>query len=374
MRILTIASGGYSSNGALLASIASAAGLAHRGHDVTMLTPEGGYVDRHINRDVVPVIHSSLSRWPLSELRRIRDWIVDHEIDVIHTHSSRASAFGAILRRVYRVPTVATAHAMKIQLHWCCNDHVIAVSDATRRFHICRNLVAPWKITTALNTVDTNRFQPISSTHRDAIRASLGLDPQSPVLGIVGNIIPRKGHCDAVMAIAKIRYQFPGAVLVIVGQGTDAEIDRVRRIAVAAGVDDAVIWTGYRDDVAVLLGAFDLLVSPSLNEPFGLIAPESLACEVPVIATRTGGFLTTVQDGQTGFLISKRSPEQIAVAAIQLLRNPSLRRSFGIQGRQWVMEHLSVDQHFKTVETILSNVARRHVRRTEATTPVRQSA
>jgi glycosyltransferase involved in cell wall biosynthesis len=373
MRILTIASGGSTSNGALLAAIASAEGLASRGHEVTVLTPKGSFVDSRVNRKRVSVLNGSLDRWPLTELRRIRDWSDAHDIDIVHTHSSRASAFGAMLRRFYGIPTVATAHANKIQLHWCCNDHVIAVSDATRWFHMSRNLVAPWKITTVLNAIDTERFKPISQSHRDQVRLELGTTPNAILLGIVGNVIPRKGHVDAVKALATLVERFPETRLVIVVRGSTEDVKEVQQVADDVGVRDALIWTGYREDIASVLGCLDVLLCPSLAEPFGLIAPETLACEVPVIATRVGGFLTTIQDGETGYLVRTRAPEELANAASQLLRNPELRRRFGIQGRQWVQANLSPGPHFDSVERILSDVAKT-ARRSNRRAPSKSAA
>jgi glycosyltransferase involved in cell wall biosynthesis len=357
MKILTIASGGGLSNGALLAAINNAHGLAERGDAVSMLVPPGSFVDRNIDRSRVEVLHSSLNRWPFTELNRVRRWIEEQEIDVVHTHCSRASAFGVLLRRLYGVPVVATAHANKLQLHWCFNDHVVAVSDATRRFHISHNLVPPWKITTILNPIDTKRFKPASEETRLAVRVSHDLPEDSLLLCIVGNVIPRKGHADAVQALAKIVDLVPHARLVIMGRGGEQDTKAVKQVAEKFGVSDKLCWLGYREDAASLLAAMDIVLCPSIDEPFGLVAPESLACEIPVIATAVGGFQTTIQDGETGYLVKPRCPEELAAATLQLIRNPSLRRNFGQQGRKWVMEHLSPDAHFSQLRSVLQRVA-----------------
>lgn len=357
MKILTIVSGGRISNGALLAAISNAHGLADRGDDVSLLVPQDSFVDRHIDRARVNVLNGTLDRWPLTELSRIRQWVVEHEIDIVHTHCSRASAFGVLLRRLYGIPVVATAHANKLQLHWCFNDHVVAVSDATRRFHISHNLVPPWKISTVLNPIDTNRFKPIDDEQRSVLRASVNLPPDSTLLCIIGNVIPRKGHADAVKALARIIDIVPSARLVIMGRGSEKDTKDVERVAEKFGVADKLCWLGYREDAASLMAAMDIVVCPSIDEPFGLVAPEALACQVPVIATAVGGFQTTIQDGETGYLVRPRCPEELAAAMLQLIRNPSLRRSFGQQGRRWVCEHLSPDAHFEQLCAVLSNVA-----------------
>ncbi len=357
MKILIIASGGQISNGALLSAVHNAHGFVDRGDCVSMLVPQDSFVDRNIDRTRVNVLNSPLDRWPLTELSRIRRWIEDHEIDIVHTHCSRASAFGVLLRRLYGIPVVATAHANKLQLHWCFNDHVVAVSDATRRFHISHNLVVPWKISTILNPIDTDRFKPVSDEKRLALRSAINVPTDSLLLGIVGNVIPRKGHIDAVRAIAKIVDLVPSVRLVIVGRGSDQDTKVVKQVSNQLDVSDKLCWLGYRDDADSLIAAMDMVLCPSLDEPFGLVAPESLACEVPVIASAVGGFQTTIQDGKTGYLVKPRCPDELAAATLQLIRNPSLRRNFGLQGRKWVMENLSPDAHFSQLRSVLQRVA-----------------
>ena len=357
MRILTIASGGSDPNGALLSAVHTAHALAVKGHDVFVLAPRDTFVANHIDQNLAQVITSPLSRWPLTEVNRIGQWCEEHQIDVIHTHCSRASAFGVMLRRLHSIPVVATAHATKIQLHWFLNDHVIAVSDATRRFHIRFNLVLPRKITTVLNPVDTDRFKPVDDAAKAALRARLGLNADALLLGIVGNIIRRKGHSDAIKAMSILQHQYPKAKLLIIGQGNQKELDRLKSLACQVGVSDSLLWLGHHHDVAPLIGALDALLAPSLEEPFGLISPEALACEVPVVATRLGGFLTTVQENETGYLVKAKSPHALAAATAQLLGNPDTRQQFGHAGRLWVKNNLSPQVHFAAVEQVLAKAA-----------------
>jgi D-inositol-3-phosphate glycosyltransferase len=79
--------------------------------------------------------------------------------------------------------------------------------------------------------------------------------------------------------------------------------------------------------------AADICVVPSYYESFGLVALEAMACAVPVVASRVGGLLETVRDGETGYLVPWRCPEPFAERLEMLLANEPLRRSLGRMAR-----------------------------------------
>jgi glycosyltransferase involved in cell wall biosynthesis len=80
---------------------------------------------------------------------------------------------------------------------------------------------------------------------------------------------------------------------------------------------------------------------PSVYEPFGIINLEAMACETPVVASRVGGILETVVDGETGYLVEPANPRAIADAINTLLRNPEMAKKFGRNGRRRVEDHFS---------------------------------
>ncbi len=81
----------------------------------------------------------------------------------------------------------------------------------------------------------------------------------------------------------------------------------------------------------------DLFLLPSESESFGLSALEAMSCQVPVIASNAGGLPEVVDDGVTGFLRPVGDVEGMAAAALRLLGDEDLRRSFGERlGRQAV--------------------------------------
>jgi spore coat protein SA len=85
----------------------------------------------------------------------------------------------------------------------------------------------------------------------------------------------------------------------------------------------------------------DVLVNPSLSEAFGMSLLEAMACKVPVVGTRTGGMLESVEEGKTGFLVDRGNAFDLADAILNLLRDSELRVSMGNAGRQRVVDRFS---------------------------------
>ena len=126
--------------------------------------------------------------------------------------------------------------------------------------------------------------------------------------------------------------------LLIVG-GTlegDAEVERMRTLAVELGIGDMVTFTGSVEQglLPVYYNAADVFVLPSWYESFGLVAVEAMACGTPVVVSRVGGLTTFVEHGKTGYLVPWRCPDAFARSLETLLENPSLRQAMGKTARR----------------------------------------
>ena len=192
MNILEIVSGtgidGATRHGVLLSRE-----LARRGNRVTLACRPGSWIAGQLHGESVRVVESRLYPWSPSDLRRMTDLARRQRIDVIHTHMSRAHFFGVMLRLASGLPCVATAHSRHVQLHWRFNDLVIAVSEATRRYHQRWNRVTAERIVTIPNSVNRQRLETAAAPQRARVRAELGLDDSWILLGTIGSVIPRKG-------------------------------------------------------------------------------------------------------------------------------------------------------------------------------------
>lgn len=177
-------------------------------------------------------------------------------------------------------------------------------------------------------------FHPESITpeSREAIRTEWNVAPDAPLLTVVGEMIPRKRHADAIRAFARIAGRFPDAVLSLVGEGPlrGALESEARRL----GVADRVRFPGYRRDIAAILAATDLFLFPSRQEGLPCSIQEALSMEVPVVATDVRGCVDLV-GSDCGRLIRLGDTEGMARAVTELLEaGGAARRALGRAGRQ----------------------------------------
>ena len=358
MNIMEVVSGA-GINGAVMHCLLLTRELARRGHRVTLTCRPGAWIGRQLAGEAVAIVESDLSRWPPQELRRMAAIARERHVDVLHTHMSRAHFFGVLLRWWSGLPCVATAHSRHFQLHWMFNDAVIAVSEATHRYHRTRNLVRRHRVEVIHNFIDHQRFTAVRADARAAMRTRFGIDQSTPLIGAIGAITPQKGLVYLVDAFARVRAIVPEARLLIVGQGSERHAPALGCAAQRLGVGDAIVGAGCRTDVPEFLAGLDVFVSASLDENLPLSVLEAMAAAVPVVATAVGGVPECVRSNETGLLVPPADSRALADAIAALLRHPAWRHQLGAAGRRRVRERFAPETQVPRIEAALSRAAAR---------------
>lgn len=241
--------------------------------------------------------------------------------------------------RLAGIPCIVTAlsimPAEQSRIHrWLAArfDRVIAISDS-----VASNLqevgVPPSRVRRVYLGVDIDDLRRRVVTPRDAVRAALGVDDDTVMATMVGNVRHWKGQHIVLAAVAslspavrqRLRVYFVGAV------SPDAEAYAATLAATvqAEGLQSVVRFLGARTDVPDLLAASDLAIHASVRpEPFGLVVPEAMALGTPVIAARAGGPLEIVTP-TTGLLFDPDAPAELAAHLTALVEDPARRQALG---------------------------------------------
>ena len=232
-------------------------------------------------------------------------------------------------------------------------DRVIAVSEAARTFLVAVKGYPADRVVVVPNGRDLSVYCP--GDGREVVRRELGIDPATPVVGVVGRLETQKGHTYLLDAWPEVRREFPDARLLVVGDGSLRGDLEAR--ALAPALRGSVVFTGFRPDVPRVLGALDLLVLPSLYEGMPLTAIEASAMSLPVVATAVDGTPEVVRDGETGRLVPPADPPALARALRALLADPARARALGRAGRAHVLARFDLDAQVEATARVYRGVA-----------------
>jgi glycosyltransferase involved in cell wall biosynthesis len=294
--------------------------------------------------------------------------LADVRADVVHNHMYRAEMVGtraaiALGEAGHRRPwVISTVHSSRIRpaedqdalrrLTPSMN-HLIVVSNAIDRkvvdegrFGAPRSLI--------YNGVDLERYD-----HQEpccTLREEYGMDPDSPIVGVVGRLELEKGHPTLLQAWPQVLDAVPKAYLMIVGEGS--RLDALHDIARDQGVESHVVFTGRRDDIPAVTAAFDVAVLPSYREAQGLTILEAMALSRPVVASNVGGIPEMITDGVTGLLVPPHDPAELAGAIVRLLRDHQLADLIGRAGHDLVHDRFCVQLMVNAVQELYDEGAR----------------
>ncbi|MEK6684040.1 MAG: glycosyltransferase [Nitrospirota bacterium] len=362
LRILQINSGGGWSGGQYQVLLLSK-GLAERGHHVVVVTPPRSALAEKASKAgliVEPV--PMRGQWDLSAVLRLREVMKRHRIQILNTHKPKPHTLALMAAMTSQAPVVVATRRVSFPLRrhpfrwvkWVAGvDKIIAVAKSVEESLIHSNVPAG-KIVTIYGAIDLKRFRPASPD--PALRKELGIDESAWVVGKVAAHRPWKGYSVFLEAASTILKEEPRVRFLAIGGKSDY-YDETLRLARRFSIEKQVIFTGFRDDVERFYPLMNVSVNCSTaGEGLPGVLRESLAMEVPVVATDVGGNREVVMDGQTGRLVPPNDPATLARAILSLLRDRGTARRLGRQGRSLVEERFSIEAMVTRTEALYQSL------------------
>jgi glycosyltransferase involved in cell wall biosynthesis len=267
--------------------------------------------------------------------------------DVLHSHSG--SWFpAAVAGRLLGIPVLHVEHGRYPDEPWWSRwadraaarltTRIVVVSDLLRRDmreHL-RLDVLPELIRNGV------AIPPLlDDAKRTALRARIGLDADTPVVGTVGRLVEVKQHGLLLRAMAGVRQRVPRARLVIIGDGPLR--GALQQAASIPELEGFVTFPGARADAAELVGGFDVYVSSSSTEGTPLAVLEAMAAGVAVVATDVGGLGAVLDGGAAGALVPPGDEAALAAEIAEVLTDPARRAALASAGRARVERDYGVD-------------------------------
>ncbi len=336
------------------------AAQARAGHQVTVFTSRAPSTPaRHTVNGVnairvrppsshVPREPDALVDWTLELDSRMADAVLNHlptlEPDIVHAHDWVVEASSYAARTVADVPLVTTMHATEAGRHqgWITNDlsrtihgleqrivhrsaRVIACSRA-----MSRELVTAFALPEATIAVVANG---VDLPHRGRYRPEV----QSPHVVFIGRLEWEKGVHVLIDAFVTVLRRYPNAHLTIAGTGTYEQALRAQATErLPAGV---VTFSGWLNDaeLTTLRQSATCIAVPSVYEPFGLVALEAAAAEVPVVVSDAGGLSDIVTDPVTGRVHPAGDVSALAACLVETINDAPAARERAARLREIVV-------------------------------------
>jgi len=296
---------------------------------------------------------------------RARAYMREHRIRVLHAFGIYAALYGAVIARGPGSPglisyefTSTRPRSLRERLfqpwYYRRSAAIVCNSDAVLDMVRGRRGVSEDRLVRIHNGVDISRFSPSPDPDIAAID---GVPAGARVVGSVGRLHPIKGHLDLVRAWPAVTRAIPGVHLAIVGDASAGQRRGVEDLARELGCADTVHLLGLRTDVPALLPLMEIVAVPSHAEGFSNAVIEAGAAARPVVATRVGGNVEALVDGETGLLVPPKDPGAMSRGLVALLSDPQRARRMGESARNRVTRLFTVERMVEQYERLYERVA-----------------
>lgn len=315
------------------APIRECAGGTERADDLRFMLRHAGSLARYLRRRGVGIVHTNDGRMHAT-------WAVPSRLAgarLLWHHRANPGAAGL------RFLAPWTAH------------RVVAVS----KFSSPRpGLISAARKCTVVHSPFATDAPPVDRRRaREMLLEEFGSTPETHVVGFVGNLYERKRPLVFVEAIARMVALDPDLEIAAPLFGEEREGGAAVAAAIARhGLGDRVRLMGFRYPAEPWIAACDVILAPSVEEPFGRSLIEAMLLGTPLIAADSGGNPEIIRQGETGYLVPPDDPDALAERTLALLRQPEARATIAAKAREDAVARFGMQRHAQSIMQIYDNI------------------
>lgn len=267
-------------------------------------------IQKQVEKMGVPYIVNNLKS--LTKIYQFRHYVRQNKIEIIHAHNLlRYPIRTRIIPKLLGIPFVLEhEHGMIWNMGF---SPLVQTTNFLASMNICNSNAAKIMLKSKLG-IDARVVhngikvpEMLSSVDKhDEISKELNLDEQDHVVGFVGRLNTPKGVHAFIRMVEIIKHKMSKVKFLIVGDGPMRK--ELEQFAEELGVSKDITFLGFRSDARAIMARLDVLVVPSIREPFGNVVIEGAFAKKTVIASCVDGIAETIIDGETGFLIDCNAP------------------------------------------------------------------
>ncbi|MDP3731634.1 MAG: glycosyltransferase family 4 protein, partial [Candidatus Omnitrophota bacterium] len=306
----------------------------------------------------------------LLALIEIYRFIKINNIEIIHTHSSKAGILGRFAARLAKVKVIIhTVHGWSFndcqpraerlffilleRLSAWFSDKLVVVSYCDRQKGLDNHIGKENKYSLIRYGVDYTEF----NIKDQNIREELGIKPNDLVVGMIACFKPQKSPQDFIKLAFLTKRALPDARFLLVGDGVLRK--NTEKLIHKFNLEKQIILTGWRRDIPRILSAIDVFVLTSLWEGLPISVIEAMASSKPVITTHTGGVAEIITEGKSGLLSSSGDMNKMSEKLVVLLKDKNLRLQMGQNARSSLDFNFTLTNMIKENENLYEDLIRR---------------
>lgn len=364
-KILAIAGGNYI-YGAEKVTLDVLEGLKKKGYDFTALTTGWGDGEFSValKRLDVKYYRLKLGWYYVSNLRWSLDSLINYPGALIRFLLIRGKILTRIIYIIHFRPVIVLWPFIKGKIVYHVHD-VNSLTNRTSFFikmidkKVVKYIAISKYIKTDLEKIGINpdKIEVIYNGTTIVKEQSKLIDSEYLTLGIVGQIIERKGHLYVAKVLKVLIEKGLKIKLKIIGNGDEIYKDQVNKYLLENDLLTNVEWIGFiKNPVDIYVGIDIILALTLTEEPFGLTVIEANMQGLPVLASNKSGFLETVIDGYNGYLVDPENINEIAKKIEILYYDRNHLSLMGSNGRKRVLENFTTDIMIEKICNLIESI------------------
>jgi L-malate glycosyltransferase len=305
--------------------------------DIYKIASEKGF-------NIIPFEYKSEYDFKLA--KRLTKVTTETRADLVFIHSSQAHTIAVLSAVFYKLKTplvlcrtmikkIDTNYLRKWKYNYpgirkiiCVSQPVVDVLKPAVKDHSRLCIVG--------SVTDLKKFD---KKNTGILRREFDIPSDYKIVGNVSAFVPVKDHLTWVNAVAELKRRNIRAKYILIGDGPLEQ--ETKALVKDKGLDNDIIFAGFRRDVPEILPELDLFLFTSNNEATGSVVLEAYASHVPSVAARAGGTSEVLIDGETGFLAEARNPLDFADKAETILTDDALRQGMIEKGYRFLKENFT---------------------------------
>ncbi|SFP89985.1 glycosyltransferase [Hydrogenimonas thermophila] len=272
-------------------------------------------------------------------------------VHLIHGHLTRGAFYAGITSKLSRIPSIATAHSTNAGKHFGHVKHIIAVSEAVKKFLIQKGY-SYTNITKIYNGIE-DQYEN-SFTKRAENRELFEIKDDEIALCVIGRFLKDKGQDIAINALKQCKSK--NLKLFLIGYDQTEWGKNIHKIVNELNLSSKVIFTGQKDDIPALLSAMDIYLMPSRREAFPLALLEACSMQKAIIASNVGGIPEIIENDNNGYLFECENINELAKAIDILANDKYKRKKFGDLAREKFIENFTSEQMIKNTINLYQKI------------------